>query len=185
MFPVETILAVFPSAVEVGNVSLQPLNLYHIMALDVMGIDTTAEVTDAQVMMAAWILTLGPEDAVKVATGTIDKDRFSEFLESVGASKEALVKAIQRVFTCAYKPFVPGEKKEEKLTDTPEGYGWPLEIAESMVSTYGMSFEEAMSMPLSRIYGMLACARVREGGKPGGPDYYERIAIEKLKRIKG
>ena len=48
------------------------------------------------------------------------------------------------------------------------GYGWLLEIAEYLRHEYGMAFETAAEMPLARMCALLACARVRGGGKARG-----------------
>lgn len=91
------------------------------------------------------------------------------------------MEAVSRSLDIAFRGAVPGKKDGDKQDFLPTGYGWPLEIAERLMSEYGMTFDEAAAMPLARVYALLAVARVRGGGKAGGPDYWERITVGKLK----
>ena len=63
----------------------------------------------------------------------------------------------------------------------PSGFGWPLEMAEALCAHYGWSFEYAMRVAVPRAMALLAVGRVRTGCGLGGPDYYERIRLNRMK----
>lgn len=185
MFPVETILAVFPSTVAVGKLTLRPLTLYHVMAMESLGIDTDGTVADEQVYMAAWILSKRPEDVPCLMKDGDMTAAFEAWFRKVEPSFDETLAAVKEVFSQAYLPYVPCEQKEEAVQNMPTGYGWPLEMAEAYAAGYGVTLEEAMCVPMCRMFGMMACARKRNGGKAGGPDYYERIMVKAIARMKG
>ena len=92
--------------------------------------------------------------------------------------------AVRRALDIAFRNAVPGHSEGKTVNFTQRGYGWPLEIAEWLMHEYGMGFGEAASMPLVRVYSLLAVARIRNGGKAGGPDYWDRATIAAMKESK-
>lgn len=182
MLPVETVLAVFPATVAVGKITLRPLTVAHVMAMEMLGIEIDGAVNDSQVFIAAWLMSKPPDEVCGMMEGAgISTEEFGRWMAATAPEIKDAVTAVRRVIGQAYQPFVPGESKSQNVSKEPQGYGWPLEIAEAFVGEYGVTFEEAITTPLSRMFGMMACCRVRNGGKPGGPDYYERKFVEQMK----
>lgn len=76
----------------------------------------------------------------------------------------------------SFNCFVKGKsEKGEVVSSMPSGFGFPLEMAEFLMGEYKMSFLSAMETPVARTFGLMNCYRMRQGGKNGAPDYYERI----------
>lgn len=48
-----------------------------------------------------------------------------------------------------------------------------------MLTANGWDFETALHMPLMRVFPIINCIRKRNGGRFGGPDYYERIQLQR------
>lgn len=190
MLPVETVLSVFPSAVVVGNITLRPLTLAHIAALEVLGVDTRGSLTEAQAVMSAWFLTMSADDVVRRMCNGYDLSGFAEWTAGCGMTAGELLEGVRTVFQQGTVGFVPGKSSDKGTSVSLQsatggsGYGFPLEIAESFAHEYSCSFDEAMRTPLSRMFGMLACARIRNGGEAGGPDYYERVFANKVRIAK-
>lgn len=192
MLPVETTLALFPSAVVVGKITLRPLTLAHAAALETLGVDTRGSVTESQALLCGWILSKDPEDVISMMCNGCRMDGFSEWIDENSVDAAVALKGVRMCFRQGTVGFVPGKDGDGKSktvkfsvgSDLESGFGWPLEIAECFAHEYSCSLDEAMCTPLSRIFGMLACGRQREGGEAGGPDYYERIFQSRVKIAK-
>ena len=75
----------------------------------------------------------------------------------------------------AFTTFIPPQQQQDApISLTPDGLGWPLELAGFLCAEYGWTFEYALATPLCRAFALQAVSRVQHGGKHGGPDYVER-----------
>ena len=192
MLPVETILALFPSAVEVGGLTFRPLTLAHMAALETLGVDTRGSVTESQALLCGWILSMAPKDVIRMMCNGCKTDGFEEWIDENNVDAAVALEGVRmciRQGTVCFVPSKGGDGKSQTVrfnigADLESGFGWPLEIAECFAHEYSCSLDEAMCTPLSRIFGMLACGRQREGGEAGGPDYYERIFQSRVKIAK-
>ena len=170
VLPPETLNCFDIPPVKAGWIALRPLTLADVAVLARAGIDILSPLApgDAQVVFA---LLAGPFRA------SIASPAFMRLRSTARQRMEAVARALD----IAFRNAVPGHSEGETVVFMPRGYGWPLEIAERLMHEYGMSFDEAASMPLVRVYSLLAVARIRGGGKAGGPDYFDRANIAQLK----
>lgn len=186
MLPVETFEAIYPSSEVVGRMVLRPMTLGHASLMEQSGIDLTAPVPTEKILVAAWILTMTGAEARESGTGLAD--RFRKWHERTSPDPYLLIDAVERQIDRAFSAFVPPDKDDgaEVVYAVRVGFGWTLELCEAMMSYYGMTFEQALDCPICRCYALLNCMRTRNGGKNGGPDYYERSrmaeASEKFRR---
>ena len=182
MLPVETLEALFPSSASVGKLTVGPMTAGHIAMLDTLDVDFGKPLTNEKTILAAWVLSL-KGDEVRSLMGDPERltDAFKAWCGKHDPEADKLIEAVSKTVIAAYSTFVPpkGEDGCETLYETPRGYGSPLELCEAFCSEYGLSFDAAMDMPISRMNAMVACARKRNGVESGGPDYYERIAMAK------
>lgn len=191
MLPRETRLALFPRGRAVcrlgwfGTLRLGPVTLAHAAAMEALDVGfLDGWMDDANALMAAWVLSLSPSDAAKAANRDLrGADRFMRRLKGRVADVTIAVNALA---DDALLPFVPPKQEQGVVLfddGLPKGYGWPLEVAEALCSRYGWSFDEAMAIPLPRALALMAVGRENRGGEAGGPDYYDRIRLERWKAI--
>ena len=190
MLPEETILAAFPSSVVCGKTTLRPMTLLHIMAMEAMGIAYDALKKDTA-LLAAWLLSkkpcelaeiVSPRSGVDATSGVVGE--MTAWMKKAKVGKGAALESVAEAMRIAFLPYVPranGGKHEIQLSM--RGYGWPLELAELMMSRYRMTFDEAVGMPMSRLFALMAIGNAANGCG-GGPDYYERQQIINIKRAK-
>lgn len=180
VLPPETLNCFDIPPVRAGWVRLRPLTLGDVAILARAGIDVLAPLGPGEVeavfALLARDLTQRRRDA-EYAEAVFRRPRFMR----LRCTARQRVAAVARSLDIAFRNAVPGhvEGKLEVFEQT--GYGWPLEMAERLMHEYGLTFDEAAAMPMVRIYSLLACARIRGGGKAGGPDYWERETVKGLK----
>lgn len=190
MLPQETIAAAFPPRVPCGRARLHPLTAAHVAALEAVGIPHDG-LTPGKAVMAAWVMSLPPERLADAANPCMEGDaerisaEMAEWARSHGVDSGKAYASAAETLRVAFTAFVPaangGEADRRQLR--PKGYGWPVEIAQSMMSRYSMGFAEAMATPLCTVFALLAAGNAAEGCG-GGPDYYERMDIALLKRMR-
>lgn len=179
MLPKETIEAIFPRAVQVGEISLGPLTLKHATVMEVCGIVVAPRNCNdiLKSYEGCWLLTIQAED---ITDDFLDEDfrrpRLSRWIRESKLSSEDAVSGLDWIMKMAFDPFVPGKKENKKrFDDLGEGYGWTLELGECLSHEYGITFDDALEIPLSRVFGLMAAMRQRNSGESGGADYYDRI----------
>ena len=179
MLPIETINAVFPSSVRVGATSLGAMTLLHAVALEALGITVGDRYADGRgkACTAAWVLSLGPDELRTCVCGTPDARSAGTWLRKNAVRAADAEKAVDALFANAFKNYVPPKKDDNEIRfdDLPDGYGWPLEMADMIAHEYGMDIREVWRMPLATVFSVIAVMRQRYGGESDGPDYYDRI----------
>jgi len=105
---------------------------------------------------------------------TVWGDQYRAFLRGVKCGLTELSSAVEEVISQAFSTRIVPRQEGGVVSFTPSGHGWPLELAESLCAEYGWGFEEALATPLCRAFALQAVARIRNGGRHGGPDYVER-----------
>lgn len=191
MLPKETILALFPEGRTVKRkwplrpLRLGPVTLAHAAVMEAVGCAILGGfIDDADAITAAWVMTLKPEAAVKAANGDL-KGLMAFAVRCKGALADISL-AVNSLVADAILPFVPpkGDGGENVLKDgLPKGYGWPLEVAEALCSRYGWSFGKALATPVATALALMAVGRENSGGASGGPDYYDRIRLERWEKM--
>lgn len=187
MLPAETILAAFPPALTVEGVRLNPPTPYHAIALESLGVKFGGEVNPGNVYIAAFVLSQNPEELHPLMEdGSGVTERFKAWMRGAKkASISALAKAVSSQMKSALALHVPIASKDKKKSFMPTGYGWPLELGESLAHEYSLPFDKAMSMPIATAFGLMACCAKRNGAKAGAPDYYDRIFTNAVSAAKG
>ena len=189
VLPPETLNCFDIPPVKAGWVRLRPLTLGDVAILARAGIDVLAPLGPGEVE-AVFALLSGEvgvgekswrESNLQLQLKTPTPFRRPRFMRLRCTARQRQA-AVARSLDIAFRNAVAGHVEGERTVFSPSGYGWPLEMAERMMHEYGLTFDEAAAMPMVRIYSLLACARIRGGGKAGGPDYWER---ETLKDING
>lgn len=192
MLPFETILAVSPPSAEVKigrfrTLHLKPITLTHIVALEAFGCSIDYNLERSQALIAAWFLSQKGEALIDriidIANPKVAK-KLGKFIHKVSRKGKEIQDVVNRHIEISFKTYVPGKKSgsgTELMGGAPEGYGWPLEIAEHLCGEYGWTFEKAMCTPIARALALVSVGRIRLGGDAGGPDYYQRLAIDKMK----
>lgn len=178
-------MAVFPPAAQAGGIRLNHPTLYHATAIEALGVSFGGGINPGNIYLIAWFLSMtGKEVAEKMA----NHDRIAKGFEAwakehSNVSISALVESANSLINGAMALYIPAASKKQKpvANAVPQGLGWTLELGEALAHEYGMPFSEAMSLPLATAFAMMACATKRNGGELGGPDYYERISIGKIK----
>ena len=100
---------------------------------------------------------------------------FRKFLSKARCGLKELANAIEEVLNQAFLTFIPPQQQQDApISLTPDGLGWPLELAGFLCAEYGWTFEYALATPVCRAFALQAVSRVQHGGKHGGPDYVER-----------
>lgn len=184
MLPEETIAAVFPPSVGCGSARIGPATMAHIAALEALGIRYD-RLTEETAPVAAWLLSLAPPRLAEVVHGDGSGAAMGCWMSRNGIGRGDALAAAAKCLDAAFAAYVPranGEGKTE-VRLRPRGYGWPVEVAEAMMSRYRMTFGEAMSEPLCRVFALMAAADAAEGNG-GGPDYYERMQIADMRRMR-
>lgn len=194
MLPDETIRAIFPVGVKVGEIAAGPLTLRRAAAMEALGIDASDPegrgIGERNALLALWVLSASSSDLALAATGGPNaEDAFDMWARNyafgdAGLMPETAASAVRRAFRAAWAAYVPAKRpKGEIATCIERGYGWPLSYAEAFAHEYSVSLDEALDMPMCRLFAMIACARSRNGGENGGPDYCERASLLKIKNI--
>lgn len=193
MLPFETILAVSPPSAEVKigffrTLRLKPMTLTHAVALEAFRCSVDGTLDDSHAIIAAWILS---RDSHELLNAIIDSANprvvksIVRFTRRMSKRTSRVRDAVNRHVEISFKTYVRGKPSDtgtQLMGSGPEGFGWPLEIAEYLCGEYGWTFEEAMTTPVARALALVSVGRIRLGGESGGPDYYQRIEIEKLKK---
>lgn len=167
MLPKECINAFDAPFIPAGLVSLRPLTLGDVVVLESAGISLTEDLTVGNALMVANLLIA---DSFKLP-----------WKFRIRCTLKQRLNAVSKALQTAFNALVPSQRCAKVESLMPTGYGWPLEMVEMMMHEYHMCFEEASQVPLARAFALAACARVRKGGKPGGPDYFERVTMKELK----
>ena len=182
--PVENLIAAYPKPVSVcKGLALRPMTLGDAIVLSALSIDFTKGVDDPHGMVAGLLLSgIVPSEAMFDETAV--KKGLKKILQKIGRRNVGrLRQAVDEVFDKAFLtrlPFASAENAPVKIS--PDGLGWPLEIAEATAAEYGWSFDAVLQTPLVRLFALNAARHRRNGGKFSGPDYVERIVIAKIKR---
>ena len=181
MLPFETVSAAFPPSVKADGVNFPPPTLLHAVALEALGVEIDGDVPPKSVWTAAWVLSLD-DPSVAVRPGEAEKSA-SAFMEAHKDDDfDNLSEAVNRALGLAVSTFVPGKAEKgdkQNLDGLPDGFGWPIEIAERIAHEHSMPFTEAMKIPLVTALAIIAMIRARYGGEFCAPDYYGRIRQKK------
>ena len=193
MLPLETILAFSPPSVKVCKLGffqtlrLWPMTLAHVVALEAYGCDINDELSRSKSLIAAWVLSRPSKTfdlEIFNELKELEKSGLKRFLKKAMPKAEEIEAAVNRHLNLSFKTYVPSKestKGRTVMSSGSVGYGWPLEIAEHLCGEYGWSFETAIHTPVARALALVSVGRIRLGGEAGGPDYYQRIDIRKLK----
>ena len=179
MLPIETINAVFPSSVRVGATSLGAMTLLHAVALEALGITVGDRYADgkSKAIRAAFVISLDADGVRDYISGRTGNAEIGAWVRKNGILPEDAEKAVDFLFANAFSNYVPPKKdsNEIRFDDMPDGYGWPIELADMIAHEYGRNPEDVMRMPLATVFATIAVMRQRYGGESDGPDYYDRI----------
>lgn len=160
--PREDWLAAFPPSRAAGNVKLKPLTLAGAIRLGERGISLSRRVPDGKVVEAAFVLSGGGD--------------FARFCRRARCGLKELARAVEATLNDAFatyvRPCAEGRGKMKNLT--PNGLGWPLELAEWLCGEYGWRWGEALETPVATTYALAAACRKRHGGRHAWLDYIER-----------
>ena len=172
--PHENHLAAFPPSSTAGNVTLKPLTLAGAIRLGERGVSLVRRVPRGQVVEAAFVLSGEPDIAKFCGRARFGLSELSRAVEAV----------LNDAFATYVKPAKPPAGARRSLT--PQGVGWPLELAEWLCAEYGWSWREALDTPVATVYALMAASRQRRGVRKGGMDYLERqyVADAKAGRAK-
>ena len=177
MLPFETVFAAFPPSVDAGGFTLRSPTLLHAVALESMGVDMERGVSPSSMWTAAWILSLD-DPSVAVRSGEAERSAEAFMREHADCDAARLLEAVKRTMGVATCTFVPGKRPKDapqSLDGFPDGFGWPIEVAELIAHEHGMPFAEAMKMPCVTALAIVAMVRARNNGEFDGPDYYGRM----------
>lgn len=194
--PFETIAALFPCVqhgeIEDGAIALRPVTLAHIAAMETLGIDLDSDVKAGNSLIAAWVLTQDVDDVLRcvndiehtqrVFARWVRRTRFKTLLHGKDLDPERVANAVNRHLTSAFSTIVESAKEGDTQNFLRTGLGWVLELAEWYAHEYAQTIDNALREPISRVFALIACARQRNGGKHGGPDYFERVEMDGVKR---
>jgi hypothetical protein len=191
MLPVETRLALFPRRSLVcrlgafRRITLRPVTLERAAVMESLGCGFLEGRLDAgKAIVAAWVLSLPERELAGAGRG--ETKGLRKFIAKCERSPQAVADAARLLIDEAIKPFIPAkpEKTGWTLDDgIPRGCGWPLEVAEAVCAAYGWSMERTMRTEMQTVFALLAVCRARVGGEHGGPDYYEKIRLDRLRRL--
>lgn len=190
MLPEEAVLALFPRPpvrLRIGpwrTVALRPATLADAAAMEAAGCSLLDldEMTDAQAIIAAWVLSLPRGELERVARG--DLRGLKAFSRRAARRLGRVVSIVKTLAREALLPFVPPKDEGGGFAcadGLPDGYGWPLEVAEALCAHYGWPTERAMATPVQTAVALLSVGRARGGGAAGGPDYFGRIRLARLR----
>ena len=168
MPPIENVIAAFPPSFQAGNVTLRPLTVGGAIRLAEIGVDVTKTPVPKDRLFAAAFVLVG-------SAPRADRAEFRRFLRHAKCGLKELSNAVEAALNAAFATRIPPtEDSRAPAQLTPSGLGWPLELAEWLCAEYGWRFGEVTELPLSSAFALQAAARIRHGGKLGGPDYIER-----------
>lgn len=178
-------MAVFPPTFSVGGIRSGAPTLYHAVALEMLGIDSFGgDIDAANAWCAAFVLSKSPSEIRDFMSSRMpDMEEVRAWVDKCGIGVSEVVSAVRSALRSASVTYVPGKNNNSGQV-LPSGFGWPLEMAESLCHEYSMTFDEAMSVPTCRAFALMACCRTRNGGQAGGPDYYGRVLLEQLEKLK-
>lgn len=182
MLPKETLAAMLPPSAKCGKLVLKPMAAIHAVILESLGISLDhISIPEDKALIAAFVLSSDDDELEWAARLGELTSMFADWSKKNRALKNSDVhKAVEFVVGNSFSTYVPGANPdgENRVTvksdNLPEGYGWPLEISEFLAAEYSMSMHDAMRIPFVQAFGMIACARIRNDGKAGGPDYYHK-----------
>lgn len=190
MLPAETVQALFPGervSVRLGlfrRVVFHPLTLERAAAMEALGCGITdrdaGDVSGA--LLAAWILAL-PDKAVASVARSRDISGFRRWSRRLGSGVLKVAAVASGIVSGSTRTFVPPRTSggSNAVDDgIGHGYGWVLEIAESLMADYSMTMREALGTEASVAFALLAVKRGKHG-ESGGPDYFDRIRMRKMK----
>jgi hypothetical protein len=184
VLPFETVFAAFPPSVDAGGFTLRSPTLLHAVALESMGVDMEErEVSPSAAWTAAWVLSLD-DPSVAVRPGEAERSAAAFMQEHADADQDRLVEAVKRTLGVAVSTFVPGrapKDAEQSLDGLPDGFGWPIEVAELIAHEHGIPFADAIRTPCVTAFAIVAMVRARNGEEFDGPDYYGRIKVKRQK----
>jgi hypothetical protein len=184
VLPFETVSAAFPPSVDAGGFTLRSPTLLHAVALESLGVDMEErEVSPSAAWTAAWVLSLD-DPSVAVRPGEAERSAAAFMQEHADADQDRLVEAVKRTLGVAVSTFVPGrapKDAKQSLDGMPDGFGWPIEVAEMIAHEHGIPFADAMRTPCVTAFAIVAMVRARNGGEFDGPDYYGRIKMKRQK----
>lgn len=177
MLPVETVEAIFPSSGSVGKLTFNPMTLAHAAAMETLGVSLKDGINADNVLLCGWILSIKSEDIPSVVRAKSKTSAFAAWCEKNNPDIYEIGPLITEIVNAGFSTYVPpsADGNEQKIFTSESGFGWVLEIAERLCHEYSWTMDIALSTPLSRAYALMCAARVRNGGKNGGPDYYGRI----------
>ena len=191
MLPVETRLALFPRPrkLRLGmfrSITLHPLTLERAAAMEIFECGLLGgRLSDAKSLLAAWILSVDEREIPRIADGDVRGAK--RFVRSLKGSVALVSFAVGVFLAEAVLPLIPpkDDGTSQSINDDglPRGCGWPLEMAEALCAHYGWSFEYAMKVEVQRAAALLAVGRTRTGCGLGGPDYYDRIRVERFRAM--
>lgn len=189
MLPKETILALFPeqprrfpiglfSHITIGAITLEQAA---VMEMFECGL-TKGYLNRKESLIAIWILSRSRNKLHKLVNGEgLNCGRFIRKIQRQASRVERLVNTL---IDEALSTFVPAKSiSGATVNQSLKGYGWPLEIAEAISANYSVTLDDALCMPVQRAFAMISVQRSRLGGESGGPDYFERIYINRLREI--
>lgn len=172
-FPPEMLRAFFPDRRTVDGIALHSPTLAHFAMLNQL--DCSGEIDEEKAIIAAYVLSHKSEDLS--LDEVLNLDRFAVWMEAHRPDGKTLAPVAVDMIAKAVRAGVFDESKAKAAANIyPQGYGWPLEVAERICSEYGWSFGEAIHTPVGTLFALLACAAKRTG-KEKGPDYYARLTL--------
>ena len=190
MLPFETRLALFPRralVVRLGmfrSIRLHPVTLGRAAVMEMFDCGLlNGRLNASQALLAAWILSVDEDRVADIANG--DMAGGSSFVKSLGGSVAKVTHAVNVLVGEAMLPFIPPKKEDGAVEiddGLPKGNGWPLEITEALCAHYGWGFDEVLRIEVQKALALIAVSRQRNSGGSGGPDYYDRIRIERWKK---
>ena len=172
--PIENAIAAFPPSVKAGNVTLRPLSIGSWIRLAEIGIDVMKTPVPKDKLFSAAFVLSGEAESLPLHSREFNV-RYRRFLRRFKSGLKELSNAVEEILNASFSTHIPPmQDKDAPAQLTPSGLGWPLVLAEWLCAEYGWTFEHAIDIPLPRVFALQAAARVRHGGKHGGPDYVER-----------
>ena len=190
MLPFETKLALFPRralVVRLGmfrSIRLHPVTLGRAAVMEMFDCGLlNGRLNASQALLAAWILSVDEDRVADIANGNMAGG--SSFVKRLGGSVAKVAHAVNVLVGEAMLPFIPPKKEDGAVEiddGLPKGNGWPLEIAEALCAHYGWGFDEVLRIEVQKALALIAVSRQRNSGGSGGPDYYDRIRIERWKK---
>lgn len=190
MLPFETKLALFPRralVVRLGpfrRIRLHPVTIGRAAVMEMFDCGLlNGRLNASQALLAAWILSVDEDRVADIANGNMAGG--ASFVKRLGGSVAKVTHAVNVLVGEAMLPFIPPKKEDGAVEiddGLPKGNGWPLEITEALCAHYGWGFDEVLRIEVQKALALIAVSRQRNSGGSGGPDYYDRIRIERWKK---